>query len=150
MSIRHSLLHFGQKRGKFLSTVSSRILSRVLFPQTGQRMNSVFSILFTPNCDHSFLIPIFPYEFITDRNANTKQKHNCQNCEIHTITSHFFVLHNPNGQEDRNRIHHDNSKTAKKTRSIGKDSTTEIIEFPIAGILERRSKVTKNRPLEYT
>ena len=34
--------------------VSSRILSRVLFPQTGQRMNSVFSILFTPNCDHSF------------------------------------------------------------------------------------------------
>ena len=34
--------------------VSSRILSRVLFPQTGQRMNSVFSILFIPNCDHSF------------------------------------------------------------------------------------------------
>jgi hypothetical protein len=35
------------------------------------------------------------------------------------------------------------AKTAKKTRSIGKDSTTEIIDFPIAGILERRSKVTK-------
>ena len=32
---------------------------------------------------------------------------------------------------------------ASKTRSIGEDSTTEIIEFPIAGILERRSKVTK-------
>jgi ABC-2 type transport system ATP-binding protein len=47
-----------------------------------------------------FLIPIFPYEFITDRNANTNQKHNCQNCEIHTITSHFLILHNPNGQED--------------------------------------------------
>ncbi len=46
------------------------------------------------------LIPIFPYEFITDRNANTNQKHNCQNCEIHTITSHFFILHNLNGQED--------------------------------------------------
>lgn len=42
------------------------------------------------------------------------------------------------------------AKTASKTRSIGEDSTTEIIEFPIAGILERRSKVTKNRPLEYT
>lgn len=35
------------------------------------------------------------------------------------------------------------AKTASKTRSIGEDSTTEIIEFPIAGILERRSKVTK-------
>ena len=35
------------------------------------------------------------------------------------------------------------AKTARKTRSIGEDSTTEIIEFPIAGILERRSKVTK-------
>ena len=34
-------------------------------------------------------------------------------------------------------------KTARKTRSIGEDSTIEIIEFPIAGILERRSKVTK-------
>ena len=49
--------YYGQKRGKFLSTVSSRILSRVLFPQTGQRMNSVFSILFTPNSDHSFSYP---------------------------------------------------------------------------------------------
>ena len=37
-------------------------------------------------------IPIFPYEFITDRNTNTDQKHNCQNCEIHTITSHFLIL----------------------------------------------------------
>ena len=35
------------------------------------------------------------------------------------------------------------AKTARKTRSIGEDSTTEIIEFPVAGILERRSKVTK-------
>ena len=34
-------------------------------------------------------------------------------------------------------------KTARKTRSIGEDSTIEIIEFPIAGIFERRSKVTK-------
>ena len=59
-------------------------------------------------------IPIFPYEFITDRNANTNQKHNCQNCEIHTITSHFLILHNPNGQEDWNRIHHDNSKNRKQ------------------------------------
>lgn len=42
------------------------------------------------------------------------------------------------------------AKTTSKIRSIGDDSTTEIIEFPIAGILERRSKVTKNRPLEYT
>ena len=44
MSIRHSLLHLGQKRGKFFRMVSSRILSRVLFPQMGQRMNSAFSI----------------------------------------------------------------------------------------------------------
>ena len=35
-----------------------------------------------------------------DYTANTNQKHNCQNCEIHTITSHFLILHNPNGQED--------------------------------------------------
>ena len=35
------------------------------------------------------------------------------------------------------------AKTARKTRSIGEDSMTKIIEFPIAGILERRSKVTK-------
>ena len=34
-------------------------------------------------------------------------------------------------------------KTARKTRSIGEDSTTEINEFPKAGILDRRSKVTK-------
>ena len=38
---------------------------------------------------------------------------------------------------------HTIAKTARKTRSIGEDSTTEIIEFPVAGILERRSKVTK-------
>ena len=35
------------------------------------------------------------------------------------------------------------AKTARKTRRIGEDSMIEIIEFPIAGILERRSKVTK-------
>ena len=34
-------------------------------------------------------------------------------------------------------------KTARKTRSIGEDSTTKINEFPKAGILDRRSKVTK-------
>ena len=33
------------------------------------------------------------------------------------------------------------AKTARKTRSIGEDSTTEIIEFPIAGILERLSLI---------
>ena len=65
-------------------------------------------------------IPIFPYEFITERNANTKQKHNYQNCKIHTITSHFFVLHNPNGQEDRNRIHHDNNKNRKENEKYRK------------------------------
>ena len=37
-------------------------------------------------------IPIFPYEFITDRNANTNQKHNCQNCEIHTIHLTFLYF----------------------------------------------------------
>ena len=34
-------------------------------------------------------------------------------------------------------------KNTIKTGSIGEDSTLEIIEFPIAGIFERRSKVTK-------
>ena len=48
--------HEGFSR-KFFRMVSSRILSRVVYPQTGQRMNSVFSILFTPNCDHSFSYP---------------------------------------------------------------------------------------------
>ena len=33
--------------------------------------------------------------------------------------------------------------TTNRIRSTGEDSTTEIIESPIAGILERRSKVTK-------
>lgn len=32
-----SCLHFGQKRGKFLSSVSSRILSRVLLPHIGHK-----------------------------------------------------------------------------------------------------------------
>ena len=45
MLIRHSLLHFEQKSGKFFSTVSSRILSRVLFPQTGQRTRSTLTFI---------------------------------------------------------------------------------------------------------
>lgn len=47
MLIRHSLLHFEQKSGKFFSTVSSRILSRVLFPQTGQRTRSTLTFICT-------------------------------------------------------------------------------------------------------
>ena len=35
------------------------------------------------------------------------------------------------------------AKTTIKTRSIGEDSTAEIIDFPMAGTLERSSRVTK-------
>ena len=36
-----SCLHFGQNRGKFFNSVSSRIFSLVLFLQTGHKINSV-------------------------------------------------------------------------------------------------------------
>jgi len=38
-----SCLHLGQNSGKFSSTVSSRILRRVLFPQTGHKIHSHLS-----------------------------------------------------------------------------------------------------------
>ena len=39
-----SCLHFGQNNGKFSSTVSSRIFTRVLLLQTGQMIHSVLSM----------------------------------------------------------------------------------------------------------
>lgn len=45
MSIRHSLLHFGQKSGKFVTGSFSQILSRVLFPQTGKRTHSTLTFI---------------------------------------------------------------------------------------------------------
>ena len=88
-------------------------------------------------------IPIFPYEFITNMNANTKQKHNCK--IVKSIQSPhislFFIIRMDKKIETAyiTTI----AKTASKTRSIGEDSTTEIIDFPMAGILDRRSKVTQ-------
>lgn len=52
-----SCLHFGQKRGKFFSTVSSRILSRVLLPHIGQFTHWIFSIV-PPQFIINFLIEI--------------------------------------------------------------------------------------------
>ena len=49
-SIRISCLHLGQYKGKFFNSVSSRICSRVLLPQTGQRTHSVFSIMIPLLC----------------------------------------------------------------------------------------------------
>ena len=46
--IRFSCLHFGQYKGKFLSTVSSRIFNLVLLPHTGQNIHSHF-IIFIPH-----------------------------------------------------------------------------------------------------
>ena len=40
--IKLSFLHLGQKRGKFINTVSSLIWFRVLCPQAGQSIHSVF------------------------------------------------------------------------------------------------------------
>lgn len=57
-SIRHSCLHFGQNRGKFFNSVSNLIFSRVLFPQAGQRINSVFDISVFP--------PLFRYRPVYD------------------------------------------------------------------------------------
>ena len=94
-SIRHSLLHFGQKRGKFFRIVSSLTLSRVLFPQIGQRINSVLSIpsIFIPVFIlFLFFLPIFTDELIPNRNANTNQKHYCQNRKIHTIHLTFLYF----------------------------------------------------------
>ena len=78
-SIKHSLLHFGQKRGKFLRMVSSRILSCVLLPQIGQRIKSVFSMPITSHSGHylfSFFLSIFPNDFISNGNTNTNKQNN--------------------------------------------------------------------------
>lgn len=53
--IRVSCLHFGQNRGKFSSTVSMRILIRVLLLQTGHKTHSVL-----PMCAHL----LFEHTFI--------------------------------------------------------------------------------------
>ena len=42
--IRISCLHLGQYNGKFSSTVSSRIFNRVLLPQKGHKIHSIFML----------------------------------------------------------------------------------------------------------
>ena len=57
--------------------VSSRILSRVLFPQMGQRMNSVFFIPVILHPDPYLSAPFFPIlsdQLVTDRDTNANQK----------------------------------------------------------------------------
>ena len=44
-SINVSCLHFGQKRGYFLNSVSTRIMVRVLPPQIGQKIHFVSFII---------------------------------------------------------------------------------------------------------
>ena len=48
-SIKLSCLHFGQNSGKFSSTVSDRILIRVLLPQTGDSTQSILGKCFHPH-----------------------------------------------------------------------------------------------------
>ena len=43
-----SCLHFGQNNGKFSSTVSLRIFTRVLLPQVGHRSHAPSSVIATP------------------------------------------------------------------------------------------------------
>ena len=45
---KFSFLHFGQNNGNFISSVSYRILIRVLFPQTGQYSHSSIMYLSPP------------------------------------------------------------------------------------------------------
>ena len=45
ISIKHSFLHLGQKRGKLTIAVSARTLVRVLFPQIGQRTQKDFLLV---------------------------------------------------------------------------------------------------------
>ena len=42
---RVSCLHLGQNKGKFFNSVSSRILLRVLLPQTGQTIHLLLSMM---------------------------------------------------------------------------------------------------------
>ena len=46
-SIKLSFLHFGQNNGKLFSIVSFLNLVRVLFPQTGQWIHSIFTVSFS-------------------------------------------------------------------------------------------------------
>lgn len=43
--IKVSCLHFGQNKGKFSSTVSSRIFNRILFLQTGHNIHLISAII---------------------------------------------------------------------------------------------------------
>lgn len=49
-----SCLHFGQKSGKFFSSVSSRILILDLFRQTGHNTHSLIIICFSPVSINNF------------------------------------------------------------------------------------------------
>ena len=53
-----SFLHFGQYRGKFLNSASSRITMRVLLPQIGQYIHCCLLISIIP-CLKQFLIHFF-------------------------------------------------------------------------------------------
>ena len=61
-SIRISRLHFGQNTGKFFISVSALILSRVLLPHTGQRIQSL-SILFTIYFPLNIIFRVFAITF---------------------------------------------------------------------------------------
>jgi hypothetical protein len=52
--IKVSCLHLGQNRGKFSSTVSSRILLRVLLSHTGHISHSILQMTSTP-LNHRFI-----------------------------------------------------------------------------------------------
>ena len=73
-SIKHRFLHFGQNRGKFFSSVSFLIFSRVFPPQSGQRINSKLSTVFTKRIFYSVtaipetysissILPVASYDF---------------------------------------------------------------------------------------
>ena len=60
--IKVCLWHLGQNSGKFFSSVSSRICTLVLLPQTGHSINSAF-IVFGWCCNWKFILvyPLFPH-----------------------------------------------------------------------------------------
>ena len=59
-----SCLHFGQNKGKFSSTVSSRIFMRVLFLHIGQYIQCSFSIWLSPTLFYECQVSIFHRQYL--------------------------------------------------------------------------------------
>lgn len=98
-----SCLHLGQNSGKFSSTVSPRILTRVLFPQIGHNSHSYLHIVLSLllNVFQTHLYPIyffisFPPKFLTIQTHNNdkytlRAKLARSTYATKTLTSGYFM-----------------------------------------------------------